>query len=193
MEEEVDQVLALEHNLANDTLTVNSVNADQEEIEVTIKPGHFQSSKRKTFTKKVFPDSGASICLAGTQHLKELNIIQQELIPCNKRIAVVGGETLPCHGYINVEFNVNGTSTKQKLYIADKIDRIFFSKTACIDKYILPSTFPKPLPPLKYTTTGQQVSSQPQRTFIQTRTYRRHNGCPSLQRNSSGFRGGEPS
>ena len=96
--------MALNHNPATDTYTVNSVDADQEEIEVTVKPGHFDSSKRRTFKKKVFPDSGASICLGGTQHLNQFGILIQELIPCNKRIAVVGGATLPCLGYINVEF-----------------------------------------------------------------------------------------
>ena len=106
---------------------MNSADADRDEIEVTVKPGHFRSSKRQTFVKKVFPDSGASICLGGTQHLEQFGMIPQELIPCNKRIAVVGGATLPCHGYINVEFIVNGVTTKQKLYISDKIDRIFFS------------------------------------------------------------------
>lgn len=146
----MEQVLALKHNPTTDTYTVNSVNADEEEIEVTVKPGHFLSPKRNSFNKKVFPDSGASICLGGTQHLKQLGMLPQELIPCNKRIAVVGGATLPCLGFIFAEFVVNGVSTKQKLYICDQIDRIFFSKAACIDTFILPSTFPKPLPTLKY-------------------------------------------
>ena len=142
--------MALTHDPVTDTYTINSVDANQDEIEVTIKPGHSSSSRRKTFNKKVFPDSGASICLGGTQHLEEFDMLPQELIPCNKTISVVGGGTLPCLGYINVEFTVNGTTTKQRLYICEKIDRIFFSKDACIETFILPSTFPQPLPALKF-------------------------------------------
>ena len=135
--------MAVRHDPDTDMYTaVNSIDSDQDEIEADIKPGHFTSSKRQTFKRKLFPDSGASICLGGTHHLEELNISPQELIPCNKKIAVVGGGTLPCRGYINVEFVVNNVATQQRLYICDKVDRIFFSKAACIATFILPPLFP---------------------------------------------------
>ena len=73
--EEVEQVMAVRHDPDTDMYTaVNSIDSDQDEIEATIKPGHFTSSKRQTFKRKLFPDSGASICLGGTHHLEELNI-----------------------------------------------------------------------------------------------------------------------
>ena len=89
-----------------------------------------------------------TISILHSKHMKDFSISQPELIPY-KIITVVGGATLPCLGYINAEFSVEGTTTKQKLYFCDKIDRIFFSKNACIATFILPSTYPKPLQALK--------------------------------------------
>ena len=76
--EEVEQLLALEYNPSTDTLNMNSVNGDKDEIEATIIPGYPTSSKPQKIKKNVFPDSGASICLAGTNHLKQFNFLPQE-------------------------------------------------------------------------------------------------------------------
>ena len=110
--EEIEDILALKHNPATDTFIMNSVNGDQDEIEATIMLGHFTSSKRQRLIKNMFPDSGASICLAGTHHLAEFKTSTKELTPCNKQVSVVGGGTFPCLGYINAEFIVDGTATK---------------------------------------------------------------------------------
>ena len=45
---------------------------------------------------QIIPDSGASICLAGPQHLEKLRVSQNELIPCFKRVMAVGGFQLIC-------------------------------------------------------------------------------------------------
>ena len=80
----------IKHNLTNDTYTPASPTSSNE-IFASITPGHFNSINIDSITLPVFPDSGASICLAGTEHLKLLNIDLKELIPSSKRISVVGG------------------------------------------------------------------------------------------------------
>ena len=140
--------MAVKHNSSTDTYT--AVNTDTEQVQCTIQPGHAKSTNRPSIVSKVFPDSGATICLAGPQHLLLLMVTLAELIPTNKKISVVGGATLPCLGWLPVVFTVNNVSTEQRLYICDKIDRIFFSKNACMATYILPPSFPLPTPALKY-------------------------------------------
>ena len=44
----------------------------------------------------IFPDSGASICLAETEHLPQLDLAQRNIMLCYKRITAVGGSTLIC-------------------------------------------------------------------------------------------------
>ena len=107
-------------------------------IPANITVGHVNANVRPTKTMDIFPDSGAGICLGGTTHLEQLGHTAQELIPTKKRIKVVGGGTIPCLGWIMADFTIDGKfSTRQPLYIAEGIQRIFFSKSACIATNIL--------------------------------------------------------
>ena len=151
--------MAVKHDSSTDTYT--AVNAGTEQIQCTIRPGHAKSTCQKSITTKVFPDSGASICLAGPQHLLLLMVTIAQLIPTKKKITVVGGSTLPCLGWIPATFTVDNVSTIQPLYICNKVDRIFFSKIACIATYILPSSFPQPTPALKYLESSASSSLNP--------------------------------
>ena len=40
----------------------------------------------------------------------------------------VGGSTLICHVCLHMNITVGDKSTKQALYICDKVDRIYFSR-----------------------------------------------------------------
>ena len=95
---------------------------------------------------KVFPDSGASICLAGPQHLTAMGLNSTHLIPCNKTVRAVGGFTMTCHGWLPIIFAISGRVTKQALYICEKVDKIYFSRRGCIDIGIIPESFPTPMP-----------------------------------------------
>ena len=53
-------------------------------------------------------------------------------------------DSLVCLGWLPIEFLVNGRATKQALYICDRVERLYFSKKACIDVGILPKSFPFP-------------------------------------------------
>ena len=96
-------------------------------------------------TLKVFPTSGAAICLGGPKHLFTMGLTKDNLIPSRKIIQTVGGFTLICQGWLPVEFVVRGKETKQALYICKDIQQLYFSRAACIDVGILHKNFPSPL------------------------------------------------
>ena len=101
-------------------------------------PKHFRVS-----TLRVFPDSGASICLGGLKHLNILGLTKDHLIPCHKTVSTVGNFKMNCIGWLPVEFGVGGRTTKQALYICNNIQKIYFSKKACISVGLLPNHFPQ--------------------------------------------------
>ena len=92
----------------------------------------------------IFPDSGASICLAGTKHLHLLGIHSDNLIPCRKKVTAVGGSILVCYGWLPIKFQIGNHITNQPLYICEKVDRIYFSRQGCIETTIIPNSFPHP-------------------------------------------------
>ena len=76
----------------------------------------------------IIPDSGASICLAGPQHIAKFNLDTHNLITCYKQIKAVGGSKLICHGWLPITFRTGKNTTKQPVYICDKVDRFYFGK-----------------------------------------------------------------
>lgn len=93
----------------------------------------------------VFPDSGASICLCGPKHLQSLGLSNHNLIPCKKIVKAVGNFKIVCQGWLPVMFDVCGRSTKQALYVCEKVERVYLSKSACMAVGILPFSFPVPM------------------------------------------------
>ena len=126
---------------------VHSNEPNNDMIPAKIKLGHINARSRPTSTMEIFPDSGAGICLAGTTHLEQMGYSVAELIPTNKRVKVVGGATLPCLGWVTAEFTIDDTfTTLQPLFIAEGIQRIFFSNAACKATNILSPWYPHPMP-----------------------------------------------
>ena len=76
------------------------------------------------------------------KHINQLVIHNNNLIPCNKQVNVVGGSKLQCSGWLPITFQLNEHRTNQPLFICDKIGQLCFSKQGCIDLKILPPTFP---------------------------------------------------
>ena len=92
------------------------------------------------------PNSGATICLGGLTHLRCMGLSERNLVPSKKKkVHTVGGFSLVCQGWLPVTFEIGGRTTKQTLYICNKIQVIYFSKAACIDVGILPPYFPRPM------------------------------------------------
>ena len=147
----------------NDVFTSAS-NSNVTEIEATIKPiNKGRNSSHKPKPSKIFPDSGASICLGGTRHLPQLGIDDKDLIPCRKRVNAVGGSTLTCKGWLPAEFTIGNHTTRQPLFICDKVDRIYFSRAGCTDVKILPESFPYPMDSQASVASAEEVISIPKR------------------------------
>ena len=108
------------------------------------RPAHCIPNHAGTFMD-IFPDSGATICLAGPQHLDEMGLQTKHLIKCKKVVRAVGGFKMTCIGWIPVEFYIGGQVTKQALYICNNIDRVYFSRPACKVVGIISSSYPFPM------------------------------------------------
>ena len=54
----------------------------------------------------IFPDSGASVCLAGSQHFAKFNLDTKDLIPCHKQVSAVESMKLLCKGWLPINFQV---------------------------------------------------------------------------------------
>ena len=67
-------------------------------------------------------------------------------MPCSKIVKAVGGSKLTCIGWIPAIFNICGNSTKQPVYVCEKVDRFYFSREGCSEANILPPSFPFPMP-----------------------------------------------
>ena len=94
---------------------------------------------------RIYPDSGATICLSGTKHLRHMGISEKNLVPSSKKVRTVGGFSFTCQGWLPVTFKVEEKTTKQALYICRNVQVLYFSKDACIDVCILPPCFPRPM------------------------------------------------
>ena len=104
-----------------------------------------QPTYNTNINMKIFPDSGAAICLTGTNHLPKLSINMDQLIPCNKVFTALGGSKLKCNGWLPIKFQIGAQLTTQPLYICDKVGRIYFSRQGCRETNIIPPSFPYPM------------------------------------------------
>ena len=57
----------------------------------------------------------------------------------------VGESKLTCHGWLLITFWIWKNTTKQPVYICDKVDRVCFGKNGCVDVNILSQVFPFPM------------------------------------------------
>ncbi len=89
-------------------------------------------------TIKIFPDSGANICMAGPHQMLSIGAPVSKLTPCTKRVKTVGGASLICKGWIPIHFSIEGHTTTQPVYFCDKVERLYSSKQACVDIHIYP-------------------------------------------------------
>ena len=132
------------YDSATDKFT--SLNKEVTDIPAELTPFTSQNRFNNTPVKTdIFPDSGASACVGGRQHQKTLGVPDHCLIPTDKPIVAVGGTKLKCYGWIPMKFCVGGHVTRQPLFICDKVDKLYFSRKACIDTKILPESFPYPM------------------------------------------------
>ena len=99
----------------------------------------------KPITIQIFPDSRASICLAGPHHLDQMGLKHHNLMPSQKEVKAVGGSKLLCCGWLPINFTIGMHITNQPVYFWDKVDHFYFSKKGCQETNILPPQFSYPM------------------------------------------------
>jgi len=152
----------VEYDQPKESFTTANANKDIRFVPAEITP-MINGNHLATRTAQIFPDSGADICLAGTKHLENLGIQAEQLTPCCKKVTAVGGSALICKGWIQVEFNIGGNTTRQPLYICDRVDRIYFGRQGCTEVNILPKTFPLPMQPSEISSIEPTLPQRPDR------------------------------
>ena len=92
-----DIIAHVTYDTSRGSFTTVSGVKDVTEIPATMKP---VLSNKSLEPKEllIFPDSGASICLAGPHHISKLSLKTSNLIPCHKKVMAVGGSPLSCKG-----------------------------------------------------------------------------------------------
>lgn len=104
-----------------DTYTPISSVHNSYEIPAVYLPKIFPST-----TVKIFPVSGASICLAGPHYLNQLKLTVNNLIQHQKEVKVLGGTVLLCHGWLAVKIiigpplNLFTSVIKFKVFVSAK-------------------------------------------------------------------------
>ena len=116
-----------------------------QEIEATLTP-QFKGRKGMSFQMMIFPDTGASLNIAGPEHQKRMRILDAQLSPCSKQVKVAGGTAMVCYGWCNTLFNIEGNEVSLPLYFCKSIKRLYFGKAGCIATKLISPNFPKPMP-----------------------------------------------
>ena len=55
---------------------------------------------------QMFPDSRASICLAGPHHLDQMGLKHHNLMPSQEEVKAAGGSKLLCCGWLPINFTI---------------------------------------------------------------------------------------
>ena len=134
---------SVEYDQDSDTFTTTLTSI--EEIPAILSPSLPRHRHINPVKMNIFPDSGASLCLVGPKHIAKFNLDTHDLIPCYKQVKAVGGSKLTCHGWLPITFQIGKNTTKQPVYICDKVDRFYFGKKGCIDVNIFSQVFPFPM------------------------------------------------
>ena len=109
--------------------TDSKICGDHIEAHITLLCNSGKSNKIGKFM--VLPDTGATICVAGSHVLKTLGVKPSQLRPTERSIRTASGNALKCKGWIPVKISINGRSTQQDLFICERIQKFFLSKTGC--------------------------------------------------------------
>ena len=93
-----------------------------------------------------------------------MGLKEQHLIKSSKVVRAVGGFVMTCLGWIPIEFHIGNRISKQALCICDKVDRIYFSRSGCVEVGIIPREFPYPMEELNVVGTSVSKSEEKQVT-----------------------------
>ena len=135
-----------EYDFANAVIAEIHEGNHNNEISVQIAPQGFSSTKEASV--KVFPDTGATICVAGVFILRLLKIKISQLKPTSRIIKTATGNKINCIGWFRALLSIDQYKTTQDIYVCKSIQKVYLSKAGCIALRMVHKEFPKPLPML---------------------------------------------
>ena len=122
------------------------------DLELSIDPTDYNSlglecpTRTATITQQAIADTGCQSCLAGTNLLHRLGIMEDELVPTSMRMYAANGNPIELRG--TVILRISGQSqglrreTRQFVYITPSTKALYLSRDACRDLGIIDSEFP---------------------------------------------------
>ena len=107
-----------------------------------------QSHPRHSSMIEAIADTGCMSCLAGMNILTTLGLSSKDLIPVTAQMKSADNDTIQLLGALFIQLeshNNNGTQvrTKQMVYISEKTEAFYLSRSACQDLGIISDKFPK--------------------------------------------------
>ena len=151
-----------------------SVSTNREDYRVH---GHTLRVEQHHLATTAMADTGCQSCLAGPLLLKDLNLVEADLIPASLVMSSASGNNLPILGatLLRIQLNHTQRKTRQMVYFSPLASKLYLSMTTCSDLGLIDTGFPlcAPTPP-KGNGTGTWVTpAQPQshiNAVLQTRT-----------------------
>ena len=104
-------IASVEYDQDSDTFTTTFTSI--EEIPAILSPSLPRQWHTNPVKMNIFQGNGASICLAGPQHIAKFNLDTHDLIPCYKQVKAVGGSKLTCHGWLPITFQIGKNTTRK--------------------------------------------------------------------------------
>ena len=158
---------------ANAVIASVGQDAKHKTNEVNLQIKHEMKSQPAREAKiPAFADTGASLCVAGFSILKILGVKLHHLKPTQKNIVTATGNKIDCRGWFPAQLRLNNRTSQQNVYVCSNIQRLFLSKTGCIDLGIIHKDFPLPLneptPEVTTTSTPNLPERPPQMPFLPT-------------------------
>ena len=114
-------------------------------INITMSSCLPKHQKSKPVEQQVFPDSGASLCLASFKHISPMNLSLSDLIPYSQRVTAIGGSTIHYTHWLPIKFTINGNSSKEPIFVCDGVNHIYLGCQAYMDLRILHQCYPYPM------------------------------------------------
>ena len=129
---------------ANAVIAIINDEAHKNELELSVTPVAIKSCK-KGISVKVYPDTGATVCVAGLFILRKLGMTLSQLKPTSRRIVTATGNEIHCKGKFKLQMSVGTSTTTQDMFVCVNIKRVYLSRTGCVELKIVPEDFPNPM------------------------------------------------
>ena len=100
------------------------------------------ASKGKWYEAMAVADTGAEVCVAGTQHLRLWGLNKKQLRKPKVRLVDIVGKAVPVWGVAVCGIRIGSVECQQKVYFAKSSSCVFLSLDSCKELCLVPKNFP---------------------------------------------------